>query len=65
MGDTELLIPNFLLFLNPWFTRKSGQSWCFTGIVLVDVHLNWLHWFLFLDLVGGLLVCQIGCMIFL
>ena len=35
------------------------------GITLVDVHLNWLKWFHFLILQGGLLVILIDCMIFL
>ena len=35
------------------------------GITLVDVHLNWLNWFQFLSLEGGLLVILIDCMIFL
>ena len=35
------------------------------GITLVDVHLNWLNWFHFLFLEGGLLVILIDCMIFL
>ena len=35
------------------------------GITLVDVLLNWLNWFHFLFLGGGLLVILIDCMIFL
>ena len=35
------------------------------GITLLDVHLNWLNWFQFLILDGGLLVILIDCMIFL
>ena len=35
------------------------------GITLVDVHLNWLNWFHFLILEGGLLVILLDCMIFL
>ena len=31
---------------------------------MIDIHLNWLNWFHFLILKGGLLVIQIGCMIF-
>ena len=31
---------------------------------MVDVHLNWLKWFHFLILEGGLLVILIDCMIF-
>ena len=34
-------------------------------VTLVDVHLNWLNWFHFLILEGGLLVILIDCMIFL
>ena len=35
------------------------------GITVVDVHLNWLIWFHFLILEGGLLVIWIYCTIFL
>ena len=35
------------------------------GITLVDVHLNWLIWFHFVILEGGLLVILIDCTIFL
>ena len=35
------------------------------GVTLADVHLNWLNWFHFLLLEGGLLVILIDCMIFL
>ena len=35
------------------------------GITLVDVHRNWLNWFYFLILEGGLVVILIDCMIFL
>ena len=31
----------------------------------MDVHLNWLNWFHFLILNGGLLVILVDCMIFL
>ena len=34
------------------------------SITLVDVHLNWLNWFYFLILDGGLLVILIDCLIF-
>ena len=37
----------------------------FIGITLVDVHLNWLNWFHFLVLRGGLLAIPIDCMLFL
>ena len=32
---------------------------------MVDVHLNWVNWFHFLILKGGLLVILIDCIIFL
>ena len=35
------------------------------GITLIDVLQNWLNWFHFLFLEGGLLVILIDCMIFL
>ena len=35
------------------------------SIILADVDLNWLNWFYFLILEGGLLVIQIDSMIFL
>ena len=35
------------------------------GIILVDVHLNWLNWFYLLILEEGLLVILIDWMIFL
>ena len=35
------------------------------GIISVDVHLNWLNWFHFVILEGGLLVILIDFMIFL
>ena len=35
------------------------------GITLVAVHPNWLNWFYFLILEGGLFVILIDCMIFL
>ena len=36
-----------------------------TSIPLVDIHLNWLKWFHFFILKGGLLVILIDCMIFM
>ena len=36
-----------------------------TGITLIDAHLNWLNWFHFLILEGGLLIILIDYMIFL
>ena len=53
------------------FSWALGLSWKWsqlkssTGILLVDVHLNFLNWFHFLFLEGGLLVILIDCMIFL
>ena len=35
------------------------------GIILLDVHLNWLNQFHFLILEGGLLVVLVDCIIFL
>ena len=35
------------------------------GITLVDILQNWLNWFHFLFLEGGLLIILIDCMIFL
>ena len=40
------------------------KSFLYFGITLVDVHLNWLNWFHFLFLEGGLLVMLIYGMIF-
>ena len=37
----------------------------FKGITLVDIYLNWLNWFHFLILKGGLLIILIDFMIFL
>ena len=38
---------------------------CFLGITLVHVHLNWLNWFHFVVLEGGLIVILINRTIFL
>ena len=45
--------------------RIPISSGLFTGITLVDVLQNWLNWFHFPFLEGGLLVILIDCMIFL
>ena len=50
----------------PWVLRRNVVSLSlFYRFTLVDVHLNWLNWFHFLILMGGLLVILIDCMIFL
>ena len=47
-------------------SSKCDQLRSFSiGITLVDVLQNWLNWFYFLFLEGGLLVIPIDCMIFL
>ena len=52
--------------LEPWVLRRNVVSLSlFYRFTLVDVHLNWLNWFHFLILMGGLLVILIDCMIFL
>ena len=61
-----LLILHFLPLLNPWLIIEMLPAYAFSiGIILVDAHLNWLNWFHFLILEGGLLVILIHCMIFL
>ena len=59
-----LLVLHLLPFLNPWLIVKMIPAYIFSiGITLVDVHLNWLNWFLILILEGGLLIILIDCMI--
>ena len=53
--------PSLATSLEPLAPRRSVASLS----LLVDVHLNWLNWFHFLFLEGGLLVIMIDCMIFL
>ena len=61
-----LLILYLLPLLNPYLIAKMQPAYVFsTGIILVDVHLNWFNWFHFLILEGGLLVNLIDCLIFL
>ena len=43
-------------------SRKGGGG---EGIILEDIHLNWLNWFHILILEGGLFTILIVCMIFL
>ena len=58
--------PSPAVSLEPVTHRGSAASLSqLIGITLVDVHLNWLNWFHFLILEGGLLVILIDCMIFL
>ena len=48
-----------------FFWKVKAWLWVFSiGITLVDVLLNWLNWFNFLFLKGGLLII-LNCMIFL
>ena len=47
--------------LEPLVQRQNLASLFFS----IDVHLNWLNWFHFLILEGGLLVILIDCMVFL
>ena len=56
----ELLVLHLLPLLNHWHIIKT-----YPAIILVDVHLNWLHFFHFLILGGGLLIILIDSMIFL
>ena len=58
--------PSLAVSLQPFAHRRNVASLSFfLGITLVDVHLNWLNWFHFLILEGGLLIILIDCMIFL
>ena len=51
--------------LEPLANRRNVASVFSIGITSVDIHLNWLNWFYFLILQGGLLVILIDRMIFL
>ena len=59
--------------LQKWICRTVGPSLAtlatslepLADIILVDVQLNWLNWFLVLFLEGGLFVILVDCMIFL
>ena len=48
-------ILHLLPLFNPWLIVET----------LVDICLNWLNWFHFLSLKGGLLIILIDCMILL
>ena len=61
-----LLVLHLLPLLNPWLIIEMQPAKVFSiSIYLVDVHLNWLGWFSFLILKGGLPVILITCMNFL
>ena len=65
-GYAGLLALHLLPLSNPWFIVDMYPAWVFSiGITLVDVHLNWLNWFHFLILEGGLRIILIDCMTFL
>ena len=52
-----------LPLLNPWVIIKMWTSKEFSlGITLVDVHPNYLNWFDFIFVMGGLLIILIDCM---
>ena len=58
--------PSLAASLKPFACRQNMASLNLSiGITLVDVLQNWLNWFHFLFLEGGLLVILIDCMIFL
>ena len=61
-----LLVFHLLPLLNPWLIVEMWPAEVFSvGITLLDVLQNWLNWFHFLFLEGGLLVILIDCIIFL
>ena len=57
--------PSLSACLEPLAHCRNVASLSLFYRYLVDVHLNWLNWFHFLILEGGLLVILIDCMIFL
>ena len=57
---------HLLFLLNPWLIVEMWPAYIFSiCITLVHVPQNWLNWFHFLFLEGGLIVILIDCMIFL
>ena len=65
-GYAGLLVLHSLPLLNHWIIVEMELGLVFSvGNSLVGVHLNWLNWFHFLILEGGLLFILIGCMIFM
>ena len=60
----DLLVLHFVRLLNPWLIVEIyPPSIFFISITIADVHLNWLSWFHFLILEGGLLFILIDCLI--
>ena len=58
--------PSLAASLEPLVHSQNVASLSlFLSTTLGNVHLNWLNWFHFLILEGGLLVILIDCMIFL
>ena len=61
---------SYIISIAKTASKKIGPLICSIkflsiGITLVDAHLNWLNWFHFLILKGGLLIILVDCMIFL
>ena len=56
--------PSLAASLEPLAHRQNVASLSLFYRYLVDAHLNWLNWFHFLILEGGLLVILIDCMVF-
>ena len=73
MARCSQLLLELLDKLQKWICRTVGPSLAtlatslepLADIILVDVQLNWLNWFLVLFLEGGLFVILVDCMIFL
>ena len=58
--------PSLAASREPLVNRRNVASLSLSlGITLVDVLQNWLNWFHFIFLEGGLLVILIDCMVFL
>ena len=65
-GICRIVGPSIAASLEPLAQHQNMASLnLFIGITLLDVHLNWLNWFRFVILKGGLHVIVIDCMIFL
>ena len=63
-GYIGLLVPSLAASLQPLVHCRIVPSLClFYRYGLVHFHLNWLNWFHYLVLKGGLLVIQIDCML--
>ena len=61
----EALIPSINFFLMRLLCISINLPYTWSYHTLVDVLLNWLNWYHFLFLEGGLLAILIDCMIFL